>query len=301
MRSCAYSVHRWFGAVILMMACLNVSHAQAASKTECMAAHEKSQELRRAGSLRKAREQLVVCMRDSCPNLVRKDCTQWLPALDESMPTVVIDAVGPDGHAATQVKVSVDGELLAEKLDGRAVPVDPGEHTFQFELSGATARQQVVVIREGGKNQKVSADFSLHKAPPVEPAHSAAPPAPAPTPTATATTEPTASRPVPALVYVLGGLGVATLGAGVFFELHGSSQHNDLDTRGCKPNCPQSEVDSAKRNLIIGQVLLGVSAVSLGTAVVLYFTRAKRQQTTATNLDLGVTPGGGMAVLRAAF
>jgi len=44
------------------------------------------------------------------------------------------DTTGADTLA---VRVTIDGQLLAETLDGKAVPIDPGEHVVRFELAGA--------------------------------------------------------------------------------------------------------------------------------------------------------------------
>ena len=80
------------------------------------------------------------------------------------------------------------------------------------------------------------------------------------------------------LTWILGGVGVASLGGFAFFALRGGSTRSDLDS--CKPFCSQDDIDSSKQNYVIGDVFLGVSIVALAGAVILYVTRPEKQVTT---------------------
>jgi hypothetical protein len=269
--------------------------ARSDDKESCITAHENSQVLRRDGKLRAARDQMILCSRDSCPTVLRKDCSQWLGEVDESIPSIVVEGKGPDGQDATEMKVYMDGQLLIDKLDGRAIQVDPGPHTFKYEVKGAKAREEKVLIREGQKNRKITVDFS-----PPRPANTAA----------SASTGLTANapperlpRPVPVLVYVLGGVGMVALGGSAFMYARGLGQRSDLDAKGCKPACAQDDVDAAKQSLLIGDIAMGVGVASLGVATVLYFTRPakKPSKEAAWTFDLQQTPGGALAGFRGAF
>jgi hypothetical protein len=70
------------------------------------------------------------------------------------------------GSDLVDVKVTVDGAPLATKLDGLAVDVDPGAHTFAFEAPDGRVEQKVV-ITEGGKAQRVSVAFGAPGTAPV--------------------------------------------------------------------------------------------------------------------------------------
>lgn len=49
--------------------------------------------------------------------------------------------------------VTVDGQPLADKLDGRALRVDPGEHEFIFTVAGQTPVTEKIVMKEGEKDR----------------------------------------------------------------------------------------------------------------------------------------------------
>jgi hypothetical protein len=267
------------------------SEARGDETESCIASHEQSQMLRKDGKLRAAREQMINCSRDVCPKLLRKECSGWMSEVDEAIPSVVIEAKGPDGQDLVEMKVTVDGQPLTDKLDGRAVNVDPGVHVFKFEIPKVKPREEKIVIREGQKARKIVVDFS--------------PPKPATSATATSTapiTEPPPDkvvRPVPTLVYVLGGVGLVALGTSAFFEAKGLGQRSDLDAKGCKPGCPQEDVDAAKQSILIGDILLGAGVVSAGLATVFYFTRPGVK----VNQEAFVSPvpGGGFAGFRGTF
>ena len=102
----------------------------------CASASEKGQELRDQAKLTAARELFVTCAAARCPAIVQKDCATWLAAVDEALPSVAIHARDGAGRDLTEVRVTVDGSTLIEKLDGRARSLDPGAHTFVFEAAG---------------------------------------------------------------------------------------------------------------------------------------------------------------------
>ncbi|MGO8998220.1 MAG: hypothetical protein ACLQVI_33280 [Polyangiaceae bacterium] len=144
----------------------------------CSDAYAKAQELRTKRKLTGAREALRVCSQSTCAAFIVKDCTTWLDEVQASMPSVVpvaTDAAGNDVAA----KISMDGETLTESSDGRSFDVDPGKHTFTFELTGAQGEQGAAVVKhvivaEGEKNKRVS--VVLQK--PGAPGATAAPPPP---------------------------------------------------------------------------------------------------------------------------
>ena len=41
----------------------------------------------------------------------------------------------------------IDGEVVAERLDGRAVAIDPGEHVFRFERAGMVPAERMALRR----------------------------------------------------------------------------------------------------------------------------------------------------------
>jgi hypothetical protein len=128
-------------------------------KQECAAAYEETQVLQRRGKLIDARKQAAACSAPACSVYVTRDCTQWYAEIDATLPSVVLAAKDATGADARAVRVTVDGQLFAEQLDGKGAPIDPGEHVVRFEMAGAAPIEQRVLIREGEKNRAVSASF----------------------------------------------------------------------------------------------------------------------------------------------
>jgi hypothetical protein len=102
--------------------------------------------------------------------LVRRDCTRWNSELATTLPTVVFGAKDTQGRDLFNVTVSMDGEVLLKRLDGKSVTVDPGKHSFRFEAAGLPPVSEVALIKEGERARAIDVTFES---------------APAPTPTAT--------------------------------------------------------------------------------------------------------------------
>lgn len=229
-------------------ACLGAPRAAHADPT-CISAYEQAQTLRKDGKLVSAKAQAAICARAECPALLTKDCTKWLAELESSTPTVVFDARTPQGKERVDVRVKVDGVVLVQRLDGKAVAVDPGSHTFVFEVEGATPVEQTVVIREGEKNRKLAA---------------------------TVATDDDASakggaRPVPTGVWIFGGVSLVALTTSLVFALDGFGKKSDLDE--CKPRCAPDDVDAMNARFAVADVTLGIGLAAGAAAAYFFFTR----------------------------
>ena len=112
------------------------------------------------------------------------------------------------------------------------------------------------------------------------------------------------SEPSIVPVVVVGGIGVLALANFALFGLMGKSDVDKL--QNCKPNCAESDVDSARTKLIIADISLGVGVIGVGVAAFLYFTRPKietKVQTGTSSLRLtgGPVPGGATAGIGGSF
>ena len=288
-----------FGAVF---ASERPAHAQNDAQT-CAAAAEQAQAARDEGKYRRAREQLLVCSRDACPGPIKKDCSEWLGQIDNVAPSVVFIARDGD-RDVTDVKVTMDGVSLTERLDGKAVSVDTGEHVFKFERGGVV-KEEKVLVGAGQKGRTISVNFGSVVAKP--------PPPPGGGPDPKPVRSDSGSSMVP--IYVLGGVGVLGLASFTIFGISGKSDVSDLrDT--CDGHCAESDVDKARTKLIVADISLGIGVVSLGVAAYLFFTRPK--ETTSAPLaataakaarptldswrfDAATLPGGGSATLSGRF
>src|SRR5262249_19486390 len=216
--------------------------------------------------------QAIACAQDACPAELRKDCLRWVEEVNRDTPSLVVHAVGADACDLEQARVLVDGQLVAERLEGKPVLLDPGVHAVRVETTGAQPIEQRVVLSEGEKNRVVEFRF----APAGATCHAPiAPPTPPPTPPPLPPPKrpPPRGRPIPPLVYVLGGVSALSLGIAGGFYISALSQKNTLD--GCRPRCAVSDVDTMRRTYLVGDVLLGVGVVALATAAILFVTRAE--------------------------
>jgi len=238
--------------------------------TACVKSAEDAQTERSAHRLRRARERLLACAQVGCPMIVRSDCATWLAEVDQLMPSVVVTARDTRGIELIDVRVIVDGEVVATHLDGLATPVDPGTHLFQFETAGAPPLQQQILIREGEKGRALPITLLA--------------PAPAPPPSKP-------SRRVPTATYILGGIGVAGMAGFTYFGLKGTLEAGELgDTCGKTKTCTESQVAAVRRELIVADISLAIGLVSLGSALYIYFTDKPAEQH-SVKPALAVGPG----------
>lgn len=75
------------------------------------------------------------------------------------MPTVVFLAKDGAGTDLSAVKITMDGDVLAERIEGSAIAVDPGEHTFTFETAGQAPVTEKLLLVEGQKERRETVTF----------------------------------------------------------------------------------------------------------------------------------------------
>ena len=270
---CSARRMRVLSAATLLAALFTPRPAVAQDREACVDAYEQGQVAMRRGKLTAARAELQRCLSDACPGMLRSDCAIWLKEVDGRVPSVLLSATTMSAGARrslTNVRVLVDGFVVKKQLDGSAVDVDPGGHTFRFEPEGGTPVELNVVVREGEKLQPVAVEVTLPTAPsPVA--------EPVPLPVRTIDHAPrsgaadSAPVPVPSTVYALAAVGAAAAGGFVAFAVMGNSGHRDLEP--CKPACASSDVNIVRTKYIVADVMLGLSLVALGAAAYIYFTR----------------------------
>lgn len=278
-------------------------------KKACLGSYESSQELRRQGSLRGAREQFAICARPVCPKTLAADCTKWLEEVQSTMPTVVIEGRDASGGETIAIRVLLDGKPIAERLDGRAIEVDPGQHTFRFEYGGEH-REERLVIREGERNRKLLASFA--KATPAPSATGERPAGPSSSlPTAAAAPragsqaapapEETVARPVRPATYALAGVSLLGFAGFAYFGLTGRSKAQSLE-RDCLPDCSDDQVQPLKTSYLLADIGLGVGLLGGGLAALTYALRpTQTTQAARVTFDILPSPRGGAAVLGGKF
>jgi hypothetical protein len=124
------------------------------TKAQCIEANTRGQDLRREDKVSAARDSFRACVSSSCPPLVRNDCARRLDEIDAAQPTIVFVAKDRAGKDVSAVHVTVDGKPVLDRLDGAALPVDPGEHVFTFTALGQPTVKATFVLAVGEKNRR---------------------------------------------------------------------------------------------------------------------------------------------------
>jgi len=275
-------------AALTLGALLTASAARAAdpTKQECVEANDAAQDLRQSGKLRQAREKLAVCASASCPGVVRDDCTQRLAELDSAMPHIVFAAKDSAGNDLVDVKVTIDGAPLADRLDGSSLKVDPGPHVFAFTWEGHPAVTKKLVLAEHDQARREVIVFGNAETPHVESA------SPGAAPVAAGSGGSGIDRKT--IAFAVGGAGVAGLVVGSIFGAVASSKWSAAKSdcgAGCGPTAPaQGEKSTASSDATISTVAFVVGGVLAAGGVVLYLTAPSR---TASGTGLRIAPALG--------
>jgi hypothetical protein len=213
------------------------ARAEDPSTEQCISTNESGQALRRSGKLQGARAQLLICIAKSCPPPIREDCADRLTEVEKAIPTIVFAVKGPDQQDLAAVRVAMDGAPLVERLDGTALSVDPGEHTFVFTSEGWTPVSKKFTLREGAKGRQESVALVASPPPPPPPSPEPVLVASAPSGAAESESRGGAQR---TLAYVLGGAGVVGIGVGVVSGLWASSTYKEASSVSHCPNGPKT-------------------------------------------------------------
>jgi hypothetical protein len=314
------------GAVILLSTAQ--AKADAKDKRACKAAYKSAVSREQAGHLREARDLLSSCMRSAC-GAVQKKCDAKAAQLNVDIPTIVPVVTDGAGGNRTDVQLRMDGELLAARLDGSALFVDPGMHDFAFSSPdrGTFATQRIVIV-QGQRNRTIVASLPSERHDSTkrtlaasttrsEPRAALEPSGEQPEASKAASDKsssaghepsPVSSEPEArssggpgALPYVVGGVGLAAVGAGALVTLWGNKDNDKLG--GCSPNCAQASVDHVRTLYTVADVTIGVGIVAVGVATYLLATSgpSKEKPKTAYVVDVKPTPAGAFASVSGAF
>jgi hypothetical protein len=204
------------GSLLVSLSWTDAASAQDPDKKlACIADAEAGQESRDVGKYALARAQFQRCLDPACPSVVRENCGRWYQQVVDSTPTIVPSATRP-GQEDVNARVFADGVLVAGRLDGRPVPLDPGPHDLRFEGDRGEIVTVHLLLRAGDSNRVVNAEFPSHR-----------PPASA--------TEAPPSRPASSRARVIAslsvlGAGLAGVGLGMGFGLASQGDANQAAT-----------------------------------------------------------------------
>ena len=309
-------VHRrWLAALVGAGLALSSVDAAAAGKAgaaaareakkRCIASAENGQTLRASGKLVDARASFAQCTATECPGPVRKDCGRWIDELDAATPSFSLRLEDPAGNEVESGQVQVDNKPLPPADHGRALPIDPGSHVFDWTRAEGNVHVEVV-IHDGERNRIV-----LLRAPGAPGSETGV----AGNGNGNGGSSGTgivagagggggtggdggdggraaaSARPSP-LPWIASG-SVAVVSAGIGFVLWGigTSEHGTLEN-GCATThvCSPADVSSSRDKLIVGDVLVGVGIVAAAAGVYFFVksrgdTRAHTASTTLVTKD----------------
>jgi len=268
---------------VLVTAALALGSSQAGATdvtAECASVYVQAQIFQKDAKYSAAAKAALACAKPTCGEAISGECGKLYDVAQSVTPSLIFAARDADNNELLNVRVFVDGVLVQEKLDGTAVTLDPGVHTFRYEAPGLPPVQKQYAVRTGEKLRILSEVLGeKHVAPKVkEPP--VAPPPPPPPPSVSPTT-----------LRIAGGV-VLGVGAIAFtsFGLFRLSAMNDYDTlvNGCSPMCGQEPIDSVRQKLILSTVSLGVGVAAAVTSVTLFAASgAKKSSPTARIVPRG--------------
>jgi hypothetical protein len=263
------------GACLVATGLSPLCRAEGPTALDCGAASESARVLQTRGQLRAARAQLFVCAAASCPDDLRTECLRRGGELDVAMPTIVFGAADASGREVVPVAVKMDGEPLTQRLDGTALSIDPGRHTFSFEAPGQPGVMKQLLILEGEKYRREHVTLEPIV---VLPAGEGAP----------------RRRAVKTASLVLGGLGVAAVAVGLGYGLVAISRRDDA-VEACPSACAtDADVERWNRARAAGDVstvAFAVGGVALASGLVLWLV-ARHDAERLAGAQLAFGPGG---------
>jgi hypothetical protein len=273
------------------------------SKLECIAAATAGQTARADGKLLEARDQLLACARDVCPGVVRSHCARWLDELSSRIPSIVVRAQDSAGGDVFDASLSIDGR--AARLDGHPVELDPGDHLVALDTASGVHVQGKVLLAEGEKARVIVLEV------PVAPSQSAVrtiatptvvqPPPSTPRPPMAAPVASAHAGGIPLGAWVLGAVGLAAGGAGVYLGVHTQSLVDSMrrppSAGGCEPFCTAAQTQPARTDAVLMGVSIGVAGAALGGAVLWALLSQSAAPSPGSSLGVQPVEGGAVATL----
>ncbi len=253
-----------------------------ATTNKCIAANEGAIRFRTEHKFRQAREQAIVCAADTCPGAIREVCRKRVTDLDAAIPTIVFEVKDARGRDLDQVRVTMDGEPLVDRLDGTAIAVDPGEHAFVFEAADAPRLERHLLLYEGAKGRREAMAIEQPAAP-LAPVATTAP--------ATMEREPSphglGTRKIVGLT--MAGAGVVGVALGAVFGIETMSAWSSVKT-ACRPGgpgaCPDanrpsvtSDHDNARFDGTVSTIAFVAGGALVAGGLTVFFTRSHDEST----------------------
>jgi hypothetical protein len=275
------------------------------STQQCVDDNAAAQALRRQGHFASARERLERCAVESCPAMIWDDCTRRLDDLKVAQPSLVFEVRSPSGADIVTVRVSIDGQLLTDHLDGTPLNVDPGLHAFTFEVPAGPTVTTRLMVQEGEIARHERVIVGSLSPPTVAALSSVAADAPL--------APPVQNRGVGTRQMIglsAAGLGVVGAVIGTVYGLKARSAWSEVknDCQGDPSHCVDAASANTHRSQGLSEATVSTTAFVAGAALIaggayLYLTAGERgeSQTKGVALSAAVDAQRVGVVLRGAF
>jgi hypothetical protein len=228
-----------------------------------------------------------------------KYAREKIASLEKQLHRVVIEMISPPASTS----VSLDGATLAREALGTGLPLDPGEHLIEVKAPGYQTWSRKISLGPGAGTDRI-------EVPPLEPEGSKEPVAPPPQEPPPERRVEIAPRPSDSpgiskrtVGFMVGGAGVVSLGASIFFGIKTLGHASDRDERCAsgQPCFDQAAFD-AHHDAQVSQTWMfvtggiGLAAVGVGTWLIVTSKKDEkkaasvyvipRASTNAASLDL---------------
>lgn len=211
-------------------------------------------------------------------------------SLEAKIPRVTIVR----GKGADSIRIELDGVVLGDTQIGQPITLDPGPHVLTGVVQPGKSFKRTLTLAQGD-DVRVALDVpdelttsppraAPEPAPPREKPPEPAPPAGAP---ADVPAQPSSS----AMPWIIGGLGVASLGASVVFYTQRKKAEDELEQGCIGRTCPDTLKSTQQRGetyAALSGVALGVGIVGVGASVLMLLGRStSAPKAPAASLHLG--------------
>jgi hypothetical protein len=156
-------LHASLASALLLLVCGPLVRADEANRKSasdegiCVSTYNKAQVRQQSGDLVAASRLYEKCSAAACGPDLWRACLAREIQLHSEVPSVVLAVSAHDGEPLVNVQVKMDGRLLTSRLDGLALPINPGTHAFAFAANDEAFVPQIVNLQVGDRNHVIAA------------------------------------------------------------------------------------------------------------------------------------------------
>ena len=243
---------------------------------------------------------------------MQRECSARYTRLEADIPSVVPLVTDNAGEPRVLVEMRVDGRLVTSRLDGRAIPIDPGKHQVSFSTDDGVFATRDILVVQGERNRPIRVALHASKAPGARPAieplssdePSSSVKAPPPmgddlavrpasrrrplmlddSPEASTPTVTYREAPTSPFAYIFGGIGAAGVTGYVLLSVWGKKD-NDLIASHCglTQDCMPASMEHIRKLYLVADISGAAGAVALAAATWLFLRKSVVEEGPADN------------------